>query len=68
MGAKKNSSTPVLAKPDRQWEIDSAVRTLQEAERIKNDKFLMNGVKKSVDSLNKMMTGGSTKASPKKKK
>lgn len=68
MGTKKKVSTLVPAKPDRQWEIDSAVRTLQEAERIKKDKFLMGGVKKSVDSLNKLMLGGSPKPSAKKKK
>lgn len=68
MAGKKKSDTPVLTKPDRQWEIDSAVRTLQEAERIKKDKFLMGGVKKSIDSLNKLMLGGSPKPSAKKKK
>lgn len=42
MGSKK----AVLSKPDRQWEIDDALRTLQRAEAIKKDKFLMGGVKK----------------------
>lgn len=61
--AKKTS----LPKPDRQWEIDDAVRTLQRAEAIKKDKFLMGGVKKAVGDLNKIAFGTS-KQSPKKKK
>lgn len=56
---------------DRQWEIEDAMRTLQRAEAIRKDKFLMGGVKKSMDNLNKMMYGGSVKPSankPSKKK
>ena len=64
MAKKSNKiSTP---KPDRQWEIDDAVRTLQRAEVIKKDKFLMGGVKKSIADLNKMAFGGSTKSAPRK--
>lgn len=58
----------VAIKPDRQWEIDDAVRTLQRAEAIKKDKFLMGGVKKAVADLNKMAFGGPVKSTPKKKK
>jgi hypothetical protein len=50
-----------LSGPDRQWEIEDAMRTLQRAEAIRKDKALMGGVKKSMDSLNKMMFGGSPK-------
>ena len=50
---------------DRQWEIDDAMRTLQRAEAIKKDKFLMSGVKKSVQGLTKMMTGGSVNSKKK---
>lgn len=66
MSSKKIS----LPKPDRQWEIDDAVRTLQRAEAIKKDKFLMGGVKKSISDLNKMAFGGTTvsKSISKKKK
>jgi len=64
MASKKIS----ISKPDRQWEIDDAVRTLQRAEAIKKDKFLMGGVKKSISDLNKMAFGGTTKTTPKKKK
>lgn len=63
----KKLSKP-LAKPDRQWEIDDAVRTLQRAEAIKKDKFLMGGVKRAVADLNKMAFGGQPKAPAKKKK
>ena len=56
-----------ISKPDRQWEIDDAVRTLQRAEAIKKDKFLMGGVKKSISDLNKMAFGGTPKKSTKKK-
>lgn len=56
---KKSKVT--LSGPDRQWEIEDAMRTLQRAETIRKDKALMGGVKKSMDSLNKMMFGGSTK-------
>jgi len=51
----------VLSGPDKQWEIEDAMRTLQRAEVIRKDKALMGGVKKSMDSLNKMMFGGSPK-------
>lgn len=51
----------MLSGPDRQWEIEDAMRTLQRAEAIRKDKALMGGVKKSMDSLNKMMFGGSPK-------
>lgn len=59
MGSKKSIDISV----DRQWEIDDAMRTLQRAEAIKKDKFLMGGVKKSILNLNKMVAGGSVKAS-----
>lgn len=59
----KNKVT--LSGPDRQWEIEDAMRTLQRAEAIRKDKALMGGVKKSMDSLNKMMFGGSTKPTTK---
>lgn len=51
---------------DRQWEIEDAMRTLQRAEAIRKDKALMGGVKKSMDSLNKMMFGGTSKTPVKK--
>ena len=57
-----------MPKPDRQWEINDALRTLQQAEVIKKDKFLMAGVKKSANDLNKMLYGGMAKAIPKKRK
>lgn len=46
---------------DRQWEIEDAMRTLQRAEAIKKDKFLMGGVKKSIMNLNKMVAPKTTK-------
>ena len=54
-------SKPTLGSPDRQWEIEDAMRTLQRAEAIRKDKALMGGVKKSMDSLNKLMFGGTPK-------
>lgn len=59
------ASKPVISKADRQWEIDDAMRTLQRAEAIKKDKFLMGGVKQSINNLNKMVSGGSTKGKKK---
>ena len=59
------AAKPTLSKADRQWEIDDAMRTLQRAEAIKKDKFLMGGVKQSINNLNKMVSGGSTKAKKK---
>lgn len=50
---------------DRQWEIEDAMRTLQRAEAIKKDKFLMGGVKKQVVHLNKMINGGAMKVKKK---
>jgi hypothetical protein len=64
MGSKKVT----MPKPDRQWEIDDALRTLQRAEAIKKDKFLMGGVKRAVQDLNKMALGGGTPKKPSKKK
>lgn len=58
-------SKVTLSGPDRQWEIEDAMRTLQRAEAIRKDKALMGGVKKSMDSLNKMMFGGSPKPATK---
>jgi len=52
--AKKTTKIS-MPKPDRQWEIDDAVRTLQRAEAIKKDKFLMGGVKRSIVDLNKLV-------------
>jgi len=49
------ASKPIKSAQDRQWEIEDALRTLQRAETIRKDKFLMGGVKKSVQSLNKMI-------------
>lgn len=57
----KKVSKPVLSHADRQWEIEDALRTLQRAEAIKKDKFLMGGVQKSIDGLNKLMLGGTAK-------
>ena len=54
-------SKVTLSGPDRQWEIEDAMRTLQRAEAIRKDKALMGGVKKSMDSLNKLMFGGTPK-------
>jgi hypothetical protein len=51
---------------DRQWEIEDAIRTLQRADKIRSDSKLMSDVKTSMESLNKMMFGGSIKASAKK--
>ena len=46
------------AKQERQWQIEDAMRTLQRAEAIRNDKNLMSDVKKAALSLNKMVMGG----------
>jgi len=59
------AAKPTISKADRQWEIDDAMRTLQRAEAIKKDKFLMGGVKQSINNLNKMVSGGSTKGKKK---
>ena len=58
---------PLKSAQDRQWEIEDALRTLQRAEAIKKDKFLMGGVKKSVAGLNKMVLGSPKKPTGKKK-
>ena len=61
-------SKVTLSGPDRQWEIEDAMRTLQRAEAIRKDAALMGGVKKSMDSLNKMMFGGTPKPAAKSTK
>jgi hypothetical protein len=62
MASKKTS----MPKPDRQWEIDDAVRTLQRAQAIQKDKFLMSGVKKAATDLNKMLCMVPAKSTKKK--
>lgn len=60
------AKTKIVKSPmERQWEIEDARRTLERAEAIRKDKMLMGGIKKSIDSLNKMMYGGSTKTASK---
>lgn len=59
------ASKVIKSAQDRQWEIEDAMRTLQRAETIKNDKFLMGGVKKEVAKLSKMMTGAPVKSKKK---
>ena len=44
-----------LSGPDRQWEIEDAMRTLQRADVIQKDKALMGAVKKSITNLNNMV-------------
>lgn len=56
-----------VSKQERQWQVEDAMRTLQRAEQIRNDKALMNDVKKSMVSLQKMVMGGPVKAAPTKK-
>jgi hypothetical protein len=60
------AKTKIVKSPmERQWEIEDAMRTLQRAETIRKDKMLMGGIKKSMESLNKMMFGGSSKTASK---
>ena len=60
------AKTKIVKSPmERQWEIEDARRTLERAEAIRKDKMLMGGIKKSIDSLNKMMYGGTTKTTSK---
>lgn len=58
MAKKVKIASPKI---DRSWEISDAMRTLQRAEEIKKDKFLMGGITKSLNSL-------STIVKPAKKK
>jgi hypothetical protein len=48
-------------KQERQWQVEDAMRTLQRAESIRNDKKLMGDVKKSMMDLQKMVMGGQPK-------
>lgn len=55
-----------MAKQERQWQVEDAMRTLKRAEEIRQDGKLMGEVKKSMESLNKMLMGGAMKpATPK---
>lgn len=55
---------------ERKWQIQSALSTLQRAEEIKNDTFLMRDVKKAAGleakKLQTLANGGSVMSSPKK--
>ena len=46
-----------MAKQERQWQVEDAMRTLKRAEEIRQDGKLMGEVKKSMESLNKMLMG-----------
>jgi hypothetical protein len=55
-----------MAKQERQWQVEDAMRTLKRAEEIRQDSKLMGEVKKSMESLNKMLMSGAMKpAAPK---
>jgi hypothetical protein len=54
----KSKMSPAVIKQERQWEIEDALRTLQRADKIRNDSKLMLDVKKSIDNLQKMAFGG----------
>ena len=53
----KSISTPTI---DRSWEISDAMRTLQRAEEIKKDKFLMGGIKKSLNTIGSVINKPTT--------
>lgn len=53
-------------KQERQWQVDSALSTLQRAEQIRKDASLMRDVRKSAAALTKAV--GAPKMPPKKKK
>ncbi len=60
------TKTAQQKKEERQYEINSAVSTLQRAEQIKRDRSLMMEVKKQVQQMS--LAVGATKTTPKKKK
>ena len=55
-----NKNKTVEASLDRQWEIEDAMRTLQRADKIRNNPQLMSSVSKSIADLHKMVLGGPT--------
>ena len=61
--AKK--STSKISKPsmsqERQWEIESAMSTIQRYNDILKNKELMSEVKKKAAELQKMVNGGTVK-------
>lgn len=63
--ATKNKTLSIS--PDRQWEIEDAMRILQRADTIRKDSKLMGEVTKSINNLQKMCVGGPVKATNPKK-
>lgn len=57
---------PKMSAEDRKWEVDDALRTLQRAEQIKNDRQLMPMVKKAAADLNKVVNKPTSKPRSKK--
>lgn len=52
---KKAESVPCAIDSDREWKIKNALSTLQEAEKIKADKPLMEDVRKAAADLQKVL-------------
>jgi hypothetical protein len=62
----KQTMNAAQKKQERQWQIDSALQTLQRAEQIRNDRPLMKEVQKAATNLTKAV--GVSKPPVKKRK
>lgn len=62
----KQTMNAAQKKQERQWQIDSALQTLQRAEQIRNDRPLMKEVQKAATNLTKAV--GASKPPVKKRK
>ena len=62
--AKKSTSKiskPSMSQQERQWEIESAMSTIQRYNDIIKNKELMNAVKTKVNEMQKAVNGGAIK-------
>lgn len=67
MASKQPTVSAAQKKQERQWQVESALSTLQRADQIRKDKGLMADVKKAASSIAQAV-GCNAKAAPKKKK
>jgi hypothetical protein len=64
----RTKPTPIkMSKEEMRWRTEDDMRTLQRANEIQQDKTRMAALKKATMDLNKLVMGGSTNKTVKKK-
>jgi hypothetical protein len=64
----RTKPTPIkMSKEEMRWRTEDDMRTLQRANEIQQDKSRMAALKKATNELSKLVMGGSTNKTVKKK-